>query len=329
MKNHILSIFLCLLPLAGAAQQMPAAHKEATEKFISYYNAKDPASFYGMFADVMKEALSKTKTAELFSGLHMQYGKIKTMAPINIAQGMGQYKSLFEKGTLTLTITLDSRGDIIGFYMKPYGGEKTYDERNAENAPSENTTRMSLPFSGECFVFWGGDTVGENYHVIHPAQKNAFDFVRTGADGRSFRTDGRTNEDYHIFGMEITAPCEGTVVMAVDGIPDNKPGATNPLMALGNSVILRTAQDEYVVLAHFKRGSVAVRDGQKVARGEKLGLCGNSGNSTEPHLHFHIQNGPDLVNATGIKCAFGAITANGQPRERYSPVKGDRIANSK
>lgn len=129
-----------------------------------------------------------------------------------------------------------------------------------------------------------------NYHVENRAQKNAFDFVITDKDGKSYKTDGKDNEDYYAFGKELIAPYDGEIVLSVDGVEDNIPGELNPIYVPGNTVILKTTNNEYLILAHFKQNTIKVKKGQKVKKREVLGLCGNSGNSSEPHLHFHIQN---------------------------------------
>jgi murein DD-endopeptidase MepM/ murein hydrolase activator NlpD len=90
-------------------------------------------------------------------------------------------------------------------------------------------------------------------------------------------------------------------------------------------VVIKTTKGEYVFFAHFKQHSIVVKQGQQVKTGELLGLCGNSGNSSEPHLHFHLQNVEDMILATGVKCFFDQLKVNGVLRSDYSPVKGDKI----
>lgn len=126
---------------------------------------------------------------------------------------------------------------------------------------------------------------------------------------------------------KLIAPCDARVMQVVDGIPDNKPGEMNTLYVPGNTVILKTGNDEYLFFAHFKQHSIVVQEEQEVKRGQLLGLCGNSGNSSEPHLHFHIQDVEDMNKATGIKCYFDNIIVNGEAQKDYSPVKGDKVWN--
>jgi murein DD-endopeptidase MepM/ murein hydrolase activator NlpD len=89
------------------------------------------------------------------------------------------------------------------------------------------------------------------------------------------------------------------VVLVGDGIKDKVPGTLNPIYIPGNTVIVKTPNAEYVFFAHFKQNSILLRQGQQVNPGQLLGLCGNSGNSSEPHLHFHLQNVEDMTIATG------------------------------
>jgi len=95
----------------------------------------------------------------------------------------------------------------------------------------------------------------------------------------------------------------------------------------GNTVILKTENNEYLFFGHFKQHSITVKQGQKIKLGMLLGLCGNSGNSSEPHLHFHAQNKEEMFKSTGIKCFFSNILVNGITKENYSPIKGDKVKN--
>jgi murein DD-endopeptidase MepM/ murein hydrolase activator NlpD len=97
----------------------------------------------------------------------------------------------------------------------------------------------------------------------------------------------------------------------------------------GNTVILKTANNEYLFFAHFKQHTIKVKQGEKINQGGVLGLCGNSGNSSEPHLHFHIQNVEDINIATGVKCYFEEILVNGTVKTDFSPIKGEKVEEAK
>jgi Peptidase family M23 len=128
----------------------------------------------------------------------------------------------------------------------------------------------------------------------------AIDWVRL-EHGRLYKGDGRKNSDWPTFGSPLYAVANGTVVSVTDGTPDIPPRTDNPLLATphdyaGNSVLLRIGVGLYACYAHMKRGSVVVRRGQRVRVGQRIGLVGNSGNTTGPHLHFGIERRPDCLS---------------------------------
>jgi murein DD-endopeptidase MepM/ murein hydrolase activator NlpD len=100
----------------------------------------------------------------------------------------------------------------------------------------------------------------------------------------------------------------------------------NPDQPLGNYVVIDHQNGEYSFLAHLKQGSVAVQVGVRVEPGDLLGLCGNSGNSSEPHLHYHLQNAPGFPGGQGLPAQFQSYTADGVMVERGEPVRGQVVA---
>jgi murein DD-endopeptidase MepM/ murein hydrolase activator NlpD len=173
-------------------------------------------------------------------------------------------------------------------------------------------------------VVWGGKTMEQNYHVIARDQRFAYDILMTKG-GATHEGDGRKLTDYYCYLQPIVAPAAGTVVTAVDGIPDQAPGEMNPAQKAGNHVILDHGNGEYSLLAHLHRGSVRVKPGQKIAEGDTLGLCGNSGNTSEPHLHYHLQNGPTFGDADGLPAQFVDYVADDKPVARGIPVHGQIV----
>lgn len=193
--------------------------------------------------------------------------------------------------------------------------------------PERNHTPMALPFEGEWFVFWGGEDPQLNYHMNDPNQQYAYDLLKV-AGGKSYSGDPRTNTSYLAFGEPILAPCDARVVLAIDGVPDNTPGETNPVHLTGNTLVLETRAGEFIMLAHLKEGTLAVSKGDAVKKGQVLAACGNSGNSTEPHLHLQLQNVRDFHKATGAPLYFESLLVNGNPKHDYMPVKEDFVKNS-
>lgn len=294
--------------------------KKVSAEFEKYYNSNEYQKIFDLFSPEMKSALPIEQTTDFLKGLKTQAGKIQKREFAKYEQTYASYKTTFERTVFAVNISLDNNGKINGLFVKPF---------KEDNLPKleRNETNLILPFNGEWTVFWGGDTKELNYHIESEAQKNAFDIVITDKNGRTFKTDGKTNEDYYAFGKELIAPCDAEVVLVVDGVKDNIPGELNPIYVPGNTVILKTANNEYLFFAHFKQNSIVVKQGQKVKQGELLGLCGNSGNSSEAHLHYHIQNVEDMNKATGAKCYFDEIVVNGELKNDYSPIKGEKIKN--
>ncbi|WP_343674308.1 peptidoglycan DD-metalloendopeptidase family protein [Chitinophaga sp.] len=322
MKNILTILAFTVLTNFAFGQNEKATYKAVADSFELNYNRDNFDAIYSGFSPEMKNALPIDQTRKFLAGLKQQAGKITKREFIKYEQTYASYKTNFERALFAINISIDNNLKINGLFVKPFK------ESNSSKIDS-NKTKLILPFKDEWTVIWGGDTKELNYHVENEAQKNAFDIVITNERGTSFKTDGKTNEDYYAFGKELFTPCDGEVVLVVDGVKDNIPGILNPIYVPGNTVIIKTANNEYLFFAHFKQHSIVVKQGQKIEQGQLLGLCGNSGNSSEPHLHFHIQDREDMTSATGIKCYFEKIVVNGQPKTNYSPIKGDKIKNDK
>lgn len=319
--RYLLLISLVFCFCSAGAQQDSLKSKAIADKFVGFYNQKSYDSIFHLFSDEMKAALPLDKTSEFLTGLWLQGGEIKKYSFQKKAQTYKQYKTEFSNAVFMVSLSDDGNGKINGLFVAPYK------EEVEKSVMPRNLTKMKLPFSGEWNVYWGGDTKEQNYHVAYKAQKNAFDIMITGSNGKTYKSNGRTNEDYYAFGQPITAPCDGEVVLAVDGVKDNIPGEMNTMFVTGNTVVIKTANNEFLLFAHFKQYSIKVKQGDKIKQGQVLGLCGNSGNSSETHLHFHIQNQENMTDATGIKCYFDKLIVNGAEKSDYSPVKGDKIKN--
>jgi murein DD-endopeptidase MepM/ murein hydrolase activator NlpD len=186
------------------------------------------------------------------------------------------------------------------------------------------TTELRLPFEGEWYVAWGGRRPHQNRHVRARDQRFAYDFVVL-EDGATHEGDGAANGDYHCFGRPVLAPGPGRVVTAVDSVPDNEPGRTNRGAPPGNHVVVDHGHGEFSLLAHFRRGSIEVQEGDRVEAGQRLGACGNSGNSSEPHVHYHLQDGPGFGEAVGLPAQFRGYRADGAPVDRGEPVRGQLV----
>ncbi len=155
----------------------------------------------------------------------------------------------------------------------------------------------------------GGDTPNVNDHVRVRAQYYAIDFMKTGGPSQRalVKTTGTSVEDFYSWGAEVLSPVAGEVESAVDILPDNPLGTKDTKNPGGNQVIIKAGEHTFVFLAHMQKGSLKVKAGDHVVSGQVLGLCGNSGNTTAPHIHMHIQDGPTLNEGTGQNLIFHDI----------------------
>ncbi|MGQ0650577.1 MAG: M23 family metallopeptidase [Gemmatimonadaceae bacterium] len=138
------------------------------------------------------------------------------------------------------------------------------------------------------------------------AQRFAIDYVMMDSAFKTFRGDQLKNESYYAENADALAVADGIVASIKDGIPENVPGATSRAVPItletvgGNFVILDIGNGRFAFYAHLRPGSLRVKVGDRVKRGATLGLVGNSGNSTEPHLHFHLADWSSPLGAEGI-----------------------------
>jgi murein DD-endopeptidase MepM/ murein hydrolase activator NlpD len=235
------------------------------------------------------------------------------------------YLADFRRGgrTVGLSVEVDGSGTIGAIALTPRQplGRDPFAGRRL-------TARLSLPFRGTWWVFWGGPTERQNYHAVAADQRHAYDFV-VWRDGSTHRGAGTRNADYWAWGRPLLAPADAVVVAVRDGVRDNRPlvELENRRAPAGNHVVLDLGRGEFALLAHMRRGSVRVRRGMRVRRGDVLGLCGNSGNSSEPHLHFHVQDRRELFGAArGRRVQFVGYDADGRRVRRGSPVQGQFVA---
>jgi hypothetical protein len=158
------------------------------------------------------------------------------------------------------------------------------------------------------------------------ATAHAIDFVPVDERGRSARLSlasilrPEPPEAFPGFGRGLTAPAPGVVVAVHDGEADHEAFRGIPsiryaltqrqraaggwLGLAGNHVVIELRTGELVALCHLQRGSVRVSVGQTVAAGDEIGRCGNSGNSTEPHVHVQAMDALDLRNANAVPISF-------------------------
>jgi len=186
-----------------------------------------------------------------------------------------------------------------------------------------------FPLRGVSYVGWGA-----SFHTGHRwaiPEEFALDIAKLGGDGLSHKGDGTRFEDYYAYGSDVLAACDGTVVEGVNDQPEDPTAMQRPdesqeayfarlqkeqgarlgkgmIAVTGNYVMIDHGKNEYSFYAHRQPGSVRVHKGDRVKASDVIGKLGSSGNSTEPHLHFHVCDSNDPLTSAGIPVNFSNVT---------------------
>ena len=155
-----------------------------------------------------------------------------------------------------------------------------------------------LPFDGNWYVAAEHSVLDS--HKRYVAEAFAYDFLRIGSTGKSFVGTGARNIDYFAYGQDVLASADGEVVYMRNDVPENVPGQAMAAVPGGNAIVIRHAENSYTYYAHMRPSGMKVGIGDMVLEGDPIGEVGNSGDSVEPHLHFHAMSGPDSGLGPGI-----------------------------
>jgi hypothetical protein len=197
---------------------------------------------------------------------------------------------------------------------------------------SDEPASLEFPLSsGWYYVGQGGNSVAINYHNAYESQKYALDIVELNAMGSRARGFAPQElADYRIFGDTIRSPCDGRVLKAVNNFADQIPPASDRKNVAGNHVVLECDGIE-ILLAHMQKGSVSVAAGESVQVGDSLGRVGNSGNTSEPHLHIHAvqANTGGVMKGKAVPLLFDGEFLVRNSTVRGSDATSDRDAATK
>jgi len=186
-----------------------------------------------------------------------------------------------------------------------------------------------FPLRGVWYAGWGA-----SFHTGHRwaiPEEFALDIAKIGESGISHKGDGTRFNDYYAYGADVLAAANGRVTSVASDQPEDPSAMQRPnesqeayftrlqkeqaerlakgLTAIaGNYVMIDHGKNEYSLYAHLQPGSVRVHIGDQVKAGDVIGKLGSSGNSTEPHLHFHVCDKPDPLMCAGIPVNFSNIT---------------------
>jgi murein DD-endopeptidase MepM/ murein hydrolase activator NlpD len=189
--------------------------------------------------------------------------------------------------------------------------------RYPDAASFQPKARYRLPLEGEWFTMNGGVSPASSHSWDLLTQRYAYDFVKVDEQLRRHSGDGTRPEQYFCWDQPIIAAADGEVVRVRDGV------RTAPWLGQyivdflgtdfrGNFVVVKHAEGEFGFYAHLIRGKIAVKVGDRLKSGQELGRCGHSGHSTEPHLHFHLQDHPSFFLGMGLPIKFHDVLVDGE-----------------
>ena len=168
-----------------------------------------------------------------------------------------------------------------------------------------------LPFEGKWTVVNGGvgKDLSHSWDVV--SQRYAYDFIIVDDNGKSSSGNKTQLDSYFCYGKNILAPADGTVLKVLKSLRDSRVDGkrvyNDAWYIGGNSIVIKHAENEYTELCHLMPGSIAVKPGDQVKQGDVIAKCGNSGNTSEPHLHFQLQSGKSFFFSTGLPVPFTNI----------------------
>jgi murein DD-endopeptidase MepM/ murein hydrolase activator NlpD len=206
-----------------------------------------------------------------------------------------------------------------------------------------------FPLAGTLYVAAAPDL--DSHHRWGINQEFALDLIALGGNGDTHQGAGSRLAEFYSYGREVLAVADGTVIAVETGATEadgrlRQPGESSeafqqrtaaeqnallaqaPIAAAGNYVVIRHAGEEYSQYLHLKPGSVRVKAGDPVRRGQPIGQIGHSGNSTEPHLHFQLTDGPEPMTSRGLPIVFSNVTIEGWEYENV-PLQTGWIVTTK
>jgi hypothetical protein len=189
----------------------------------------------------------------------------------------------------------------------------------------QSSVEYDFPLHGTWYI--GASGTLHSHHRWAAMEEFALDILQLAERSKSYKTTGLTSQDYFAFGQDVIAVADGTVVEAVDKYADDDAKlkqenetydqydqriqseqmqalAQDPYTVAGNYIVIKHNDSEYSMYAHLKKGSVKIKKGDVLKRGQVIARVGNTGSSTEPHLHFQLQDGSDPLRSRALPVRF-------------------------
>lgn len=170
-----------------------------------------------------------------------------------------------------------------------------------------------LPFSGKWTVANGGvdRRMSHSWSVI--SQRYAYDFIIVDEEGKSYSGNNKFVQNYYCYGNDIIAPADGVVVKISSKHKDSRVNGRKAYCDTwdirGNFVVIKHNEREYSLIAHLAPNSIMVNVGDTVNQSDVIAKCGNTGNTSEPHIHFQLQSGKSFFASVGLPISFSYVNA--------------------
>lgn len=275
----------------------------------------------------MRERYRKGKLERVSEQIQRRYGqavgiieeRIHTESDLSWYTGLVVYNKEGELELLLYQFAMDRTGKLSRLLIREHPF------RNQLKHPAEEyqtVNRFDFMSSGTWSVVHGGRLAETNKHHGSVTQRFAYDLV-VKQRGRSSRGKGSRNSDAYAYGLPLFAPAPGRVIVVRDGVAENRPNEMGK--GGGNGVIIDHGFGEYSQLWHMIPGSVKVKKGQWVDHGQPLGRVGNSGRSSAPHIHFHVESAAPRRGGIALPADFTDVEVNGKYVSRKMPKRNDFV----
>jgi hypothetical protein len=296
-------------------------------KTLARYEDKELSEFYRLRSLIptppRSEMPNKVYPRQIASGRTGVLFFWLTVDAPNIIPSTLQHRFAFEANPLIKLLRdppLDKSDDMVLGYFKV-------------TVSNDKPLVIGAPLRGGAWICGNGPAYNTAHQYltiregrVRIAQRFAIDFKRVDAGGNALPSpfpDEITNKMFYGYGAEVLAVADGIVAFVKDRIPENIPQVSGEIKSAapitretvsGNWISINLSKNRYAFYAHLQPGSIRVKVGDRVRRGQVIGLLGNSGNAVGPHLHFHIGNANSLNGSEGIPFVFGSFDLVGQAR---------------
>lgn len=176
-----------------------------------------------------------------------------------------------------------------------------------------NNVSLVSPLKTDFYVLHGGNSALINHHHFVGSQKYAMDMILP-SDGILLLERETNLRKYQTFAKAVFAPTDGVIVALENSLPDQNIGKTDRKHPAGNHIVLKTETGIFILMAHLKKHSVLIEKGDSVIAGQEIAKIGNSGNTTQPHLHIQAMTGLNFLSNESVGIAMSFKNENGDSK---------------